>query len=591
MNFTGGEQKEASLTPIPVSVESFQTVMKKTVCAIVILWLIGFLCPGTALTEEPAKTDITVMSYNIYRGGTMLGQPLSQTVKVIQEAKADIVGIQEARSPSGVNAQKLAELLGWNHYEDRGNRVIITRYEIVEEMKDGIKVRLPSGQEAYLFNLHLPSHPYQPYQLLEIRPKWHKHTNNIEFIKTEAEAIEWAQKARGAAITALLEQINKLPDQDAPVFVVGDFNEPSHLDWTKEAAASGRHPIKVAYPTSKKMAQAGFADAWRTLYPDELEQPGYTWSPAYPFDDPTTHPDRIDFVYFRGKGVSLKQAKIVGENKENADLVVSPYPSDHRAVVAAFKLPDQPTANPAADQAAFEKAEADTAWAKVFSDSGTWDWQEQWFLDGEVGTVTNSPEGMTLTAGPEFKNDAHHMVLWTKDSFSGDLKIKYDYTRLDEAPNCVTILYLQATGSGKGPYAKDITKWSDLRKVPAMKMYFNNMNTYHISYAAFPESKKAYLRGRRYLPENVGLNGTELKPDYSTPTLFATGVKHRITVIKKDRDLHVRVENPDEFVYFHMNNPDLPAITQGRIGLRHMFTRSARYTNFRVWQPRSGKVR
>ena len=152
--------------------------------------------------------------------------------------------------------------------------------------------------------------------------------------------------------------------------------------------------------------------------------------------------------------------KIVGENKENADLVVSPYPSDHRAVMATFMLPTQAKTNPTADQAAFEKAEGDTASAEVFSDSGTTDWQEQWFLDGEVGTVTNSPEGMTLTAGPEFKNDAHHMVLWTEDSFSGDLKIEYDYTRLDEAPNCVTILYLQAAGSGKGPYAKDITKWS-----------------------------------------------------------------------------------------------------------------------------------
>jgi hypothetical protein len=120
-----------------------------------------------------------------------------------------------------------------------------------------------------------------------------------------------------------------------------------------------------------------------------------------------------------------------------------------------------------------------------------------------------------------------------------------------------------------------------------MRTYYNHMNTYHMSYAAFPESKKAYLRGRRYLPENKGLNGTELKPDYSTPTLFATGVKHHITVIKKDHDLHVRIENPDEFLYFHMNNQDLPPITEGRIGLRHMFTRSARYANFRVSQPAS----
>lgn len=259
-------------------------------------------------------------------------------------------------------------------------------------------------------------------------------------------------------------------------------------------------------------------------------------------------------------------------------------------LLAAHVMAGESKANPAADKAAFEKAAAGVAWAEVFSDSGTEDWKAKWFLDGEVGTVRNSPEGMTLTAGPEFRNDAHHMVLWTKDSFEGDLKIDYEYTRLDEAPNCVTILYIQATGSGKGPYAKDITQWSGLRKTPAMKMYFDHMNTYHISYAAHPGTKKAYIRGRRYMPEKRGLKGTELKPDYSTPKLFATGVKHHITVIKQDRDLYMRVENPDQVAYFHMINPDLPVITEGRIGLRHMFTRSARYANFRMSQPVSKSV-
>jgi hypothetical protein len=222
---------------------------------------------------------------------------------------------------------------------------------------------------------------------------------------------------------------------------------------------------------------------------------------------------------------------------------------------------------------------------EVFSDGCTQDWKAKWFLDGEVGMVTNSKEGMTLMAGPEFKNDAHHMVLWTKETFEGDLKIEYEYSRLDEATNCVNILYIQATGSGDSPYAKDITKWSELRKVPAMKTYYNHMNTYHISYAAHPGTKKAYIRGRRYMPEKQGLNGTELKPDYSTPKLFATGVKHHITVIKQDRYLYMRVENPDQVAYFHMFNPDLPVISEGRIGLRHMFTRSARYANFRVSIP------
>lgn len=282
-----------------------------------------------------------VMSYNIFRGGTMRGQPLSQTAKVIQEAKADVVGVQETRSPSGVNTEKLAQLLGWNHYVNPRNRVILTRYEIVEEKGDGIKVKLPSGQEAYIFNLHLPSNPYQPYQLLSIQPKWHKH-KDTPFIKTEAEAIAGAREARGKEISALLSQIRSLPDKETPVFVVGDFNEPSHLDWTEKAAESGRHPIKVEYPNSLDMAKAGFADAWRTVYPDEMKNPGFTWSPMYKTDAPTTHHDRIDFVYFKGKGVTLNDAKVVGESDENADIVVSPYPSDHRAVIATFTLARQP---------------------------------------------------------------------------------------------------------------------------------------------------------------------------------------------------------------------------------------------------------
>ena len=306
-------------------------ILIRTVFLLVLFLASSF--PGKA--EE---STLRVMSYNIHRGGVvMLKQPLSQTAKAIQAAKADIVGIQETRSPKGDTLEDLAKLLGWNHDMGKGSN-ILTRYEIVDSLYKGVKVKLDSGSHAYIFNLHLPSHPYQPYQLLGIRPKWHKHTNNITFIKTEAETIEWAKKARGAEIGKLLRQVKSIPDKEVPVFVVGDFNEPSHLDWTEAAAKAGRHPIKVAYPTSTGMAKAGFTDAYRTIYPDEMKNPGLTWSPKYKIDDPTTHPDRIDFVYFKGKGLEVNEVKIVGENKENADIVVAPYPSDHRAVVADFKL-------------------------------------------------------------------------------------------------------------------------------------------------------------------------------------------------------------------------------------------------------------
>tara|TARA_B110000037_G_scaffold201620_1_gene243125 strand:+ start:178 stop:2883 length:2706 start_codon:yes stop_codon:yes gene_type:complete len=232
-------------------------------------------------------------------------------------------------------------------------------------------------------------------------------------------------------------------------------------------------------------------------------------------------------------------------------------------------------------QQAFKQASAGN-WRDVFSDEGTGDWKENWFLDGEVGRVSTGPDGMSLTAGPQFKDDSHHMVLWTKDSFNGDLKIEYEYTRLDSETRCVNILYIQATGSGKEPYAADISKWNDLRKVPSMKTYYNHMNAYHISYSANPGTSEQYIRGRRYMPNRTGLKGTNLKPDYYPKGLFASGVPHEITVIKKDRDIFMRIKNPEQTYYCHMTNPDLPIVTQGRIGLRHMFTRSARYKNFRI---------
>ena len=295
-------------------------------------------CIGYPMQGETKEPTLRVMSYNIHRGGVVMHkQPLSQTAKAIRLAKADIVGIQETRSPRGDKLEELAKLLGWNHDMGKGSQ-ILTRYEIVDSLYRGVKVKLDSGSHAYVFSVHLASHPYQPYQLLEIRPRWHKHTNQITFIKTEAEAIEWANKARGAEIAKVLRQIKSLHDKKAPVFVVGDFNEPSHLDWTEAAAKAGRHPIKVEYPNSLAMKKAGFSDAYRTLYPDEMKNPGYTWSSFYKFDDPTTHHDRIDFVYFKGSGLTVKDIRIVGENKKDADIVISPYPSDHRAVVATLEL-------------------------------------------------------------------------------------------------------------------------------------------------------------------------------------------------------------------------------------------------------------
>jgi len=227
-------------------------------------------------------------------------------------------------------------------------------------------------------------------------------------------------------------------------------------------------------------------------------------------------------------------------------------------------------------------------WQQVFFDAGTDDWQESWALDGLKATVVNSDEGMQFTAGPVPRENASHAVLWTKQSFSGDLKIEYEYTRTDDANQYVNILYIQATGSEEEGYPTDIDEWADQRTIPAMSTYWGNMHVYHISYAAYGRDPVLddydYIRARRYRPDvTPKKNGPILEPDtYERTGLFAPGVPHQITAIKKDKEIFMMIRNPDKEYLCHWENTDHPAITEGPIGLRHMWTRGARYRNFRV---------
>ena len=226
-------------------------LMKKLPCIALILMamLMHGVLLGEVNSEKPA-TEIKVMSFNIWRDGVAGGQPLSQTIRVIRESKADIVGLQEAHQ----NAEKIAKLLKWHHVQQSGGTAIISRFDIVANspLRHGVKIKVAPEKVVYMFNVHLMHAPYQPYQLLSI--PYH----NGRFIKTETDAILEANRARGNQVESLIKDLHAFVPDDAstPVFVTGDFNEPSHLDWTERAVVAGRHPIKVAYPASVSMASA-----------------------------------------------------------------------------------------------------------------------------------------------------------------------------------------------------------------------------------------------------------------------------------------------------------------------------------------------
>jgi len=229
-------------------------------------------------------------------------------------------------------------------------------------------------------------------------------------------------------------------------------------------------------------------------------------------------------------------------------------------------------------------------WQEAFNDPCTGKWQDKWVLDGMRATLTNGPDGMTFTSAKSGHAPAQlHSVLWTKQSFKGDVKIEYEYTRTDKQINYVNILYIQATGDGEEK-PKDIHTWR--RNIPGMSIYYRFMNLYHISYAAFgyrnSDPNADYIRARRYLPAH-DLQGTEMKNEYYRTGLFKTGVSYQITVIKTGKELFMHIKGDGKEKLCHFTGYDFPPVTEGPIGLRHMLSRGARYRDFRVSVPKQPK--
>ena len=308
--------------------------------------------------------DLKVLSFNIYWGGHQL--PLEKTIEVIRSSQADLVGIQE-----NVNREyqdqtpKLAKALGFSYVRNAildsleefggcGNKIrarwtqqagqsILSRFPISAQSPGGfgVQVEIPHGKHVWLFNTHLWHYPYVPYQLLNT--KYHG-GENIDTKTNDAEdkAILSTRICHETEITKVLLDIKSVLPIGDTVFLTGDFNEPSHLDWTEETVNAGLHPIKIDFPTSNHVMNEGMIDAFRKYYPNPLQYPGYTWPAGKYPDTPDSSvkdpEDRIDFIYYSGANIHVKKVELLGEDKNNSDIYFPEYPSDHRAVLATFEI-------------------------------------------------------------------------------------------------------------------------------------------------------------------------------------------------------------------------------------------------------------
>lgn len=234
----------------------------------------------------------------------------------------------------------------------------------------------------------------------------------------------------------------------------------------------------------------------------------------------------------------------------------------------------------------------------LMEDSMLDNWEANWFLDGDLAIVEHQDEGLLFHSpssgvSPQDKNkyrekfDAHHAVLWTRKEFKGDIRISYDFTRIETS--WANLIYIQAEGIGTPPYERDIYAWREMRGVASMDKYFNYMNLLSLSL-------RKEIRCKRYPWNDVSRDlkheDTLVEPMVDHDGL-PNGKTYSLVIEKRKKSCWLRIREAGSEAYiidytWDLSNPSderkQPYVENGRIGLRQMGGNKAIYRNFKVEQ-------
>ncbi|MEV0381566.1 endonuclease/exonuclease/phosphatase family protein [Nonomuraea sp. NPDC050643] len=287
--------------------------------------------------------ELKVMSFNLWHGGGQVDGGREKQLRFLLTSDVDVVGLQET---SATSTRELAEALGWDYHQSGTDLGVISRYPITERrapvasgplsVATKVRVRIGEGQDVVVWNAHLGYTPYGPYDACFGK------LSEKELLANEE------RSGRTPQIKAILREMRAdlAATRLTPVLLTGDFNAPSHLDWTPATRRCGY--ASVPWPASVLPAQAGLLDSYRVASPDPVTAPGLTWSPIYPaftggygHDSHKGEPepqDRIDFVYYAGPlRVTGSRALVEGVPTAVPGHRGNEWTSDHAAVLTTFR--------------------------------------------------------------------------------------------------------------------------------------------------------------------------------------------------------------------------------------------------------------
>ncbi|GJN72532.1 hypothetical protein PLICBS_006605 [Purpureocillium lilacinum] len=279
---------------------------------------------GADLVEQ-----LSVVSLNLWYGGSKVKDFHRKQVQYIANSGADVVALQETLDNSGI---RLANALGWYVWQGK-TAAIIARYPIVQVysatgVSGAVRLELDGNKrEVIVWNAHLSHKPYGPYDFC--------------FDKMAMDKVMRRENESGR-VSQIREIIDKMRyhlnnAHRVPVVLAGDFNAPSHLDWTQETSSKHCNVGAFNWPTSVEPIKAGLRDSFREIYPDPVKVPSNTWSPVQETNAGRPEPrDRIDFIYQKGLRTLHSDSQVWGSHNPEPNQADNEWPSDHAAVRTIF---------------------------------------------------------------------------------------------------------------------------------------------------------------------------------------------------------------------------------------------------------------
>ena len=274
--------------------------------------------------------DLRLLQLNIEYGGT--GVDFEKVVDVVLESGAVVAAIQE-----GCGAMpRLAAGLGWPYVDNRTQ--VVSQHPLLDPPDPSggsVLVEVEPGRVVAIVNVHPPSRRYGPFRVA-------KGEGDERLLASE-------RRIRLSALQPSLDAAARFMRDGVPVVLLGDFNAPSHLDWTEAAVLSRPHVLRpVRWPTSAAAEECGLVDAFRAVHPDPVAVPGLTWPAERPYVEgynPAADghaPDRIDLMLV-SPDVRVGDVQVVGEEgSPHSQIVFAPWPTDHRGLLADLSVSAAP---------------------------------------------------------------------------------------------------------------------------------------------------------------------------------------------------------------------------------------------------------